>query len=182
MTRRKSYGAFVVACFLFACSSDDKDGIDPNGADANVTDTSETPSDRGSATLTIGEQTWEFDSFGCAFGYAATQSTTFVFSSSSFGVHSDGSRVQMQAEIEDDTAQERYEGDGVIYSVYVNDIENFSDPVVDWHARGAAAEIVVNIDGDSVTASGVFDDGLTELEIEQVSGTLDATCGSQSVR
>lgn len=135
----------------------------------------------GSATLTIGAETWEFDSFACAFGYDATQTNLYVFSSTAFGEHSDGSQVQMQAEIEDDTGQERYEGDGVIYTVYINDIENFENPSVDWEARGPAAEIVVTIDGDRVTAEGVFDDLLTDLEVEQVPGTLDATCGNQSI-
>ena len=59
-----------------------------------------------------------------------------MFSSSAFGEHSNGARVQMQAEIEDDTGQERYEGAGVIHTVYINDIENFENPSVDWQARG----------------------------------------------
>ncbi|MGB5809323.1 MAG: hypothetical protein WBG86_02260, partial [Polyangiales bacterium] len=140
------------------------------------------PSGSGSATLTIGDETWEFSEFLCAFGYDATQSEVYSFSSNSFGEHSDGSRVQMQADIEDDTGQERYEGAGVIYTVYIGDIENFEDPSVDWEARGPADTVVVSIDGDRVTAEGVFDDLRTDTEFEEVPGTLVATCGSQSIR
>ena len=43
--------------------------------------------DPGNATLTIGDQTWEFVSFGCAFGHDAIQSEVYAFSSNSFGEH-----------------------------------------------------------------------------------------------
>jgi len=137
----------------------------------------------GSATLTIGDETWEFDSFECAFGHDATQSDVFSFSSNSFGEHSNGARVQMQADIEDDTGQGRYEGEGVIYTVYITDIEDSANPSVDWEStsRGSpgmpSGQTVVNIDGDHVTAEGLFDDQLTD-DFEQVPGTLDGTCGS----
>ncbi|MBW2161718.1 MAG: hypothetical protein JRH14_17435, partial [Deltaproteobacteria bacterium] len=71
------------------------------------------PTGSGSASLTIGDETWEFGEFGCAFGYDATESQVYSFSSNSFGEHSNGARVQMQANIRDDTGQERIEGDGV---------------------------------------------------------------------
>lgn len=136
--------------------------------------------DNGSATLTIGDETWEFGEFGCAFGYEATQTQVYSFSSSAVG-NSEGASVQLQAEIMDDTGQERFEGEGVLYMVYIQDFENFDDPTVDWEARGPADVVVVNIDGDDVTAEGVFDD-LRTAEIEQVPGTLTATCGAQSIR
>ena len=69
--------------------------------------------------------------------------------------------------------------------VYITDIEDFENPVVDWEARGEAppvGNIVVQINGDRVTAEGLFDDKLTELVVEEVPGMLDATCGNQSVR
>ena len=140
------------------------------------------PTGRGSASLTIGDETWEFDEFGCAFGYDATESQVYSFSSNSFGEHSNGARVQMQANIRDDTGQERIEGDGVIYEVDINDIDDFQNPAVSWEARGPAATIVVRIDGDHITAEGVFDNLLTDGEMEAVPGTLDATCGMQSRR
>lgn len=82
----------------------------------------------------------------------------------------------------DDSGQERLEGEGVIYEVYITDIEDFEDPAVDWGAIGPADQIIVRIDGDQVTAEGEFDDLRTDLEIEAVPGTLDATCSNQSIR
>lgn len=182
MPRRTTFGSLVLACVLSACGGSDGEGTAGSGGGGGSGGSGGVPGGFGSATLTIGDETWEFDSFDCAFGYDATQTDRYVFSSSAFGEHSNGARVQMQAEIEDDTGQERYEGDGVIYTVYINDIEDFENPSVDWEARGPAAEIVVTIDGDRVTAEGVFDDRLTNFEVEQVPGTLDATCGIQSIR
>jgi hypothetical protein len=179
------FSVLTLALVASGCSDDPAmSGTGGTGATGGngTAGTGGAPTGRGSATLTIGDETWEFDEFGCAFGYEATQTEVYSFSSSSFGEHSNGARVQMQAEIMDDSGQERVEGDGVIYMVYINDIENFDDPAVDWEARGPAETIVVRIDGDSVTAEGVFDDLLTDLEVEAVPGTLDATCGSQSIR
>lgn len=82
----------------------------------------------------------------------------------------------------DDSGQQRLEGEGVIYEVYITDIEDFEDPAVDWEATGPADQIIVRIDGDQVTAEGEFDDLRTDLEIEAVLGTLDATCSNQSIR
>ena len=132
----------------------------------------------GSATLTIGAATWEFDSFGCAFGHEATQSDVYSFSSNSFGEH-EGARVQMQANIRDTTGQGRFEGEDLRYEVFINDIDDFENPSIDWEMESADSFV---IDGDEVTVSGSFDDELTEMDQETVSGTLEATCGSQSRR
>ncbi|MBW2380567.1 MAG: hypothetical protein JRG70_13620, partial [Deltaproteobacteria bacterium] len=43
-----------------------------------------------------------------------------------------------------------------------------------------SGETVITIDGDHVTAEGLFDDLVTDDVFEQVPGTLDATCGSQT--
>jgi len=55
-------------------------------------------------------------------------------------------------------------------------------PTARDRSRFPAEDIVVDIDGDNVTAQGVFDDLLTDLEIEEVPGTLEAVCGAQSIR
>lgn len=149
--------------------------------------------DLGSAVLTIGEQSWSFDAFGCAFGHEATQSDVYSFSSNAFGQHSNGARVQMQAEVRDDSGQGRLEGD-VIYTIYIQDIQDFESPSVSWETTNdedpqlvdlglapPSGEAVIHIDGDTVTGEGYFDDGLTD-EFERVFGTLEATCGSQSRR
>jgi hypothetical protein len=191
MTRRTTYMPFVMALALIAsgCGDDGgSGGTAGTGGSAGTGGTAGTggiPTGSGSATLTIGDETWEFSSFGCAFGYDATRTDDYSFSSSAFGEHSNGNRVQMQAEIQDGTGQERIEGAGVVYTVYINDIEDFENPAVDWQARGEAppaGNIVVQINGDRVTAEGLFDDKLTELVVEEVPGTLDATCGDQSAR
>jgi len=187
--------AFLVLAFVMAACNGDNNGDSPGtggnpgsgGAPGSGGSGGAPPAGMGSSTLTIGEETWEFDSFGCAFGHDATQSDIFSFSSNSFGEHSNGARVQMQAEIEDDTGQGRYEGDGVIYTIYINDIEDFANPSVDWESTSRSlpgmpsGETVVNIDGDHITGEGLFDDLLT-VEVEQVPGTLDGTCGDQSQR
>lgn len=140
--------------------------------------------DRGSATLAIGDESWEFASFSCAFGHDATRSDTFSFSSDARGEHSTGARVQMQANITDGDG--RYEGAGVDYEVYIADIQDFTNPAVKWSSpsdfRLAPRETVIRIDGDNLTAEGNFDDGLTEGVFEAVPGTLTAACGRQSIR
>jgi hypothetical protein len=177
--------AVAVLALLASGCGDEGGGAAGSGGMAGAGGTAGTggsPIGTGSATLTIGDETWEFDSFQCAFGYDATQSQIFSFSSNAFGEDSGGARVQFQVDIEDDSGQERFEGAGVIFGITLDDIEDFENPSVSWEARGPDPEVIVQIDGDRVTAQGVFDDGLTDLVIEEVPGTVDATCGSQSIR
>ena len=141
------------------------------------------PAGAGSATLTIGGETWDFAGFMCAFGHEATHSDVYSFSSNSYGVHSTGARVQMQANIRDESGQGRYEGDGIVYEISLDDITDFENPSVSWASSNSelypgagSGEAVVQIDGMHVTAQGKFDDGRTN-EVEMVAGTLDATCG-----
>jgi hypothetical protein len=182
MMSLRPYAFLVLAFTLVACNGGTNGGSSgAGGGEGGTSGSGGTPSGgMGSATLTIGDETWEFDSFGCAFGHDATQSDIFSFSSNSFGEHSNGAGVQMQAGIEDDTGQGRYEGEGVIYSIDINDIDDFENPSVGWESR-SSDETVVTIDGDHITGEGLFDDLLTP-EAEQVPGTLDGTCGSQSRR
>ena len=135
------------------------------------------PFDPGSATLTIGDQTWEFDSFVCAFGHEATSSDVYSFSSDSRGEH-EGAAVQMQANIRDDSGEGRYEGDGLTHDVFITDITDFENPSIDFQFFGPSGIV---IDGNTVTAEGLFDDALTD-EIEEIPGTLDAACGTASRR
>lgn len=141
--------------------------------------------DRGSATLTIGDETWEFDAFRCAFGHENTQSDVYSFVSDARGQHSNGNSVQMQAAIRDEAGEGRLEGD-VVFEITLDDISDFSNPTVSWLASSqpffGEGELVISIDGDNLTGEGTFDDGLTDLEQEAVAGTLEATCGAGSVR
>ncbi len=59
-----------------------------------------TPPDAGSATLTIGDQTWTFDNYYCAFGPEETGNERVSFSSGAFGT-AEGVRTQLDASIQD---------------------------------------------------------------------------------
>lgn len=133
--------------------------------------------DPGSATLTIGDQVWEFESFVCAFGHDATQSSVYSFSSDSRGEH-EGAAVQMQANIRDESGEGRYDGDGLTHEVYIQDISDFENPSI---SLDLSAPQGIVIDGNTVTAEGLFDDALTP-EAEEIPGTLEATCGTMSRR
>jgi hypothetical protein len=132
----------------------------------------------GFATLTIGDQVWEFDSFVCAFGHDNTESAVYSFSSNAFGEHSDGTRVQMQANIRDESGEGRYEGDGLTHEVFIDDIEDFDNPVVGWDLNAPSG---ITLDWPALSAEGTFTDttsnGGGELE-----GTLEAECGAASRR
>lgn len=134
--------------------------------------------DPGNATLTIGDQTWEFASFVCAFGHDATQSDVYAFSSDSRGEH-EGATVQMQANIRDESGEGRFVGDGLTHEVYITDISDFENPSIDFQLSAPSGII---IDGNDLTAEGLFDDELTPGEVEEIPGTLEATCGTASRR
>lgn len=127
----------------------------------------------GNVTLTIGDMTWEFDNFLCAVGLEATQSDTFSLSTNTFG-EIDGTRIQLQANIEDDSGQGRLEGEGLTHEVFVDDIDDFESPAVSWKM---VADQGIVLDGYEVTAEGVFDDAVTG---DSAPGTLVGTCGDQS--
>ena len=131
----------------------------------------------GRATLTIGDDVWEFDDFVCAFGHENTESDTYSFTTDSRG-EVDGVRVQMQATIADDSSTGRVEGSGTSHQISVNDISDFENPSVAWSLSGPDA---IRIDGYDITAEGTFDDRLTP-EREAIPGSLEATCGDMSRR
>jgi len=132
----------------------------------------------GAATLTIGAQTWESDSFLCAFGHDATQSDTYSFSSDARSEH-EGARVQVQANIADQSGQGRFEGPDLNHQVYITDIDDFDNPSIDFEFNAPEG---ISIDGNTVTAEGLFDDKLTPGVVEEIPGALDATCGDGSRR
>lgn len=131
---------------------------------------------RGSATLTIGDEVWEFDSFQCAFGHENTESAVYAFTTNAFGEHSDGTRVQMQANVRNEAGDGRIEGDGLTHEVFINDIEDFDNPVVDWAMNAPEG---ITVDGINVSATGTFVDK-TSNGAGEVDGTLDAECGADS--
>lgn len=134
--------------------------------------------DPGSAKLTIGEQTWHFDRFLCAFGHGATQSDVYSFTSDTRGDH-EGVSVQVQANIRDESGQGRFEGADLSHQVFLQDVTNLEDPTI--HLSFSASQGIL-ITGDTLVAEGLFDDELTELVVEEMPGTLEATCGHHSRR
>lgn len=176
--------ANLVFFAIFTVTACGNSGDDSNsGADA-----APGGGDRGSATLTIGDDIWEFDNFSCYVGTDETQSNVYSFNSNSIQTF-DGTRVQMQAEIRDDSEQGRLEGDDLIFVVYINDIEDFENPAINFESTNEENEALVEaglappsgntqvtLDGDSVSASGEFDDKLTEDDFTLFAGTLEGTC------
>lgn len=146
--------------------------------DAETTELIGSRIDPGSATLTIGEQTWQFDRFLCAFGHDATKSDVYSFTSDTRGDY-EGVRVQVQANIRDESGQGRFEGADLSHQVYLQDVTNLEDQSI--HLSFIAPEGIL-ITGDTLVAEGLFDDELTELVVEEIPGTLNATCGDSSRR
>lgn len=129
----------------------------------------------GNATLTIGDMTWEFDNLLCAIGTESTESAVYTLTTDTVG-DLDGTLVQIQATVRDDSEQGRVEGDDLEHEVLIQDISDFENPAVDWRMRGSDG---VTIDGYELTAEGAFDDLLTP-EDEALPGMLVGTCGDGS--
>lgn len=128
----------------------------------------------GRATLTIGDETWEFDDFVCAFGYANTQSDVFSFSSNAFGTLADGTRTQLQANIWDETGSDALTGPDTDHEITFDDIDNFDDPAVDWLMTGTE----LTIDGTRVSV-----DAATFRDLgtgEEQPGSFVGDCGAGS--
>ncbi len=130
----------------------------------------------GHATLTIGDQVFEFDNFDCASGHENTESDTFSFTTNSFGEF-DGVRTQMQFTVSDESSTGQTEGEGVRHRISFDDIDDFENPSIDWSMGGADS---VSIDGYELSVSGTFNDGLTEGVTEEIPGTLEAECSDES--
>ncbi len=117
--------------------------------------------DGGSASITIGDETWEFDGALCAIGEEETGQEGAEFVLSAIG---DG--VQLYISI-----------DEYGHTVSLNDIENFEDPSVSYEAGGLlgdGAEFIV-LDGKNVSGEAGFMD--TESgSMDTVDGSFEATC------
>lgn len=131
---------------------------------------------RGEATLTIGDQTWEFDNFDCVLGHENTRSDIFSFTTNSTGTF-DGVRTQMQVTIEDPSSTGQVSGDATVHRVDFDDIDDFDNPSIKWTMNTPNA---VTIDGYTVTVEGNFNDDRTPAVDEQIPGALEATCSDQS--
>ncbi len=157
-------------------SSGDGGSGEPS-AETTTTAASSGASGNGSATLVVGDQTYEFDNYYCFQGSANTGNDRVSFSSGALG-EIDGVRVQLDASIQDTNEGDAMDGAGTIQSVSLNDIEDFENPSVSWAAvTGFIGDPawVIEYDGSTVHAEALFDDGRTD-ELEEIPGTLDATC------
>ncbi|PKQ25577.1 MAG: hypothetical protein CVT64_09150 [Actinobacteria bacterium HGW-Actinobacteria-4] len=139
----------------------------------------------GEVSLTIGDETWEFDNLLCVTGLEANESDVFAFVAYARGEAADGSRIEFLAEIGDNSGQGRLEGDGVVS--YINLILfSGADP-----ADGLTAETdlgwdgntaVVTPDGGTVSGSGDF---VQESEFgfgaPTTPGSFTGTCGADSI-
>lgn len=130
----------------------------------------------GRATLTIGDQVFEFDRFDCASGHENTESETYSFTTNSFEEF-DGVRTQMQFDVADPSSTGRTAGEGVRYGISFNDIGDFENPSIDWSMSEADS---VSIERYELSVSGTFDDDLTEGVFEEIAGTLEAECSDMS--
>jgi hypothetical protein len=111
----------------------------------------------GSATLTVGDQTWTFDSVLCAFGEEQIGQEGAEFNLSAI---KDG--LQLYASI-----------DSFGHSVSLNDIQNFEDPSVSLDTFAVGSDEFIELDGKNVAATATFTDDVGGGEVE---GTLEATC------
>lgn len=187
VTRLVVAGAMAVA--LAACGGDDDDGEavtpdpedlaeDPQGAVDDLADDLQDQQDQqggGSATLTIGGETWEFDSVLCAFGTEETRNEDWDFSLSAI---QDGLQLSVSGGAE---------GGPYGDDITLDDIEDFENPSVSWSApafvlpspENPTAERVrdfVEIDGKEISAEADFSDGTSDDPTASVPGTLSATC------
>ncbi len=130
----------------------------------------------GHATLTIGDEVFDFDNFDCASGHENTESERYSFTTNSFGEF-DGVRTQMQFTVADESSTGQVEGEGVRHRISFNDIDDFENPSIDWSMGETDS---VSIDGYDLSVSGTFNDGLTEGISEDIPGTLEAECSDVS--
>lgn len=162
-----------------ADTGDEMDDSASNEGDGAGDEMDSGPSDGGSGTLTIGDESWTFDDIFCAFSPEESHNDRVSFTATAFGESASGVRIQFDASIQDTEEQGRYEGDGVIQTISVNDVEDFENPSLGWSSMTGLigpSDSIIQVDGKNVTGEAVFDDELTDGVIEEVPGTLEATC------
>ena len=199
-TARSTLGVILLsATALAGCSSGSGEGpaeepeateeapADDSAAADSEEDSAGGEQGDGTATLTIGGDTWRFDNFLCVFGHEANESDEYVFVSYAEGEHTTGAGIQLFVQVRDDTSQGRYEGDGVVYEIEMFDSDDFENPSVHVLATSDPSygdmNALVSVDGDAVTAEGTFfDDATFGTGAAGTPGTVDATCGAGSIR
>lgn len=154
----------VVAATSLMMSSCGGDAEESGGApEANASDLGQELEDTqeqvggGTATLTVGNDTYSFDSALCAFG-DETGNEDFDFSLSAI---SDGMQLSVDS--------------GPTYgdNITLNDIEDFENPKVGWSSDGDG---FLTIDGLDVSGETDFIDTTDETLQTMEAGELVATC------
>jgi hypothetical protein len=180
-----------VALLLAGCASDDAppsstptdSGQQPaTGATASPAPDAEGSDNPGTATLTLGDVTYDFASFRCATGHENTASDVYAFTSDARGQSATGAALQMQANVRDDQGLGRLVGEGVVYEISIRDIDNLDAPSVSFVATSAGSlgsDATLSIDGDSLTGSGNFLDN-QQVGADPLAGSLQGTCSSDS--
>ena len=181
----------LIGALAAACSSDDDGDTGDTDPTATATESADDGDGdggdggsgggggSGSATLTVDEESWSFEGIFCAFSPEEAGNDRVSFTMSATGETAEGVRTQLDATIQDPDEQGRYEGEGVIHSVSLNDVEDFENPAVAWSALTGLfgeGEWTIQVDGKSVTAEATFDDERTDDQIEEVAGSLVGTC------
>lgn len=113
----------------------------------------------GSATITVGDETWTFDGTLCAFGEEETGQEGADFNLSAI---TDG--LQLYISI-----------DEFGHTVSINDIENFEEPTVSWEAGFLSDEEFIKLDGKNVSGQADFLD-LSADTTDTVPGSFQASC------
>lgn len=128
----------------------------------------------GSATVTIGDESGEGQSFLCASGHENTESDVYSFSSyteSELG----GMRVRVGFDVRDESGTGQTSGDAT-FELQIIDVR-LQNPDISWAMTSAES---VTIDGRNVSVSGLFDDLLTDDVVEAIPGSLNGECGDTS--
>ncbi len=120
----------------------------------DMADSLEAQQSGGSATLTVGDETWTFDGVLCAFGEdeIGQEGAEFVLSAIADG-------LQFYLSI-----------DEYGHSASINDIENFENPSVSWEAE---ADGFITLSGKEASGESSFIDYDT---METAEGSFEATC------
>ena len=114
----------------------------------------------GSASVTIGDQTWDFDGVLCAFGPEEIGQEGAEFVLSAIG---DGLQFYISV-------------DAMGQFVSLNDIENFEDPALSWEAdQDASGEGFIQVDGKDVSGEATFIDYISE-SWDEVEGSFEGSC------
>ena len=198
--------------FLAACGSDSDDAAPDSAGDTTPTsaaptdsggsddstgdadDTGDTGDDAvpdvvlqgGSATLTIGAETFAFQSFFCGFGHEATESDDLGFAAAGEGTDSDGTPMEIAVQLYDAGLREGFTEVQLLRQESSGDFEiawtlSDTEPLAVEDPTGRAAVV---LDGDSLTIDGGayvrWEDGAETGE--EVQGSLEAVCSPDSFR